>query len=211
WIADLLSIPVTTGFLAGISIHIIISQLPGVLGLPDPASHIMMQRLATLLGELGRTNPYTLAIGAGLLATILMSERIDSRIPGALIGLVLATVAVIALDLERRGVAVLGDVHGAFPVPSLPAVSFSRVAGLIPLTLIIVVTIMMQTAATTRSFPSRPDEPPDVDRDFIGVGAGSVLAGLIGAFPVDASPPRTAIVAESGGPPPPPPPPPAPP
>jgi MFS superfamily sulfate permease-like transporter len=58
---------------------------------------------------------------------------------------------------------------------------------------------MVQTAATTRSFPSDPDEPPDVDRDFIGVGAGSLLAGLVGAFAVNASPPRTAIVAESGG------------
>jgi sulfate permease, SulP family len=57
----------------------------------------------------------------------------------------------------------------------------------------------VQTAATTRSFPSDPDEPPDVDRDFVGVGAGSLLSGLIGAFPVDASPPRTAVVCETGG------------
>ena len=58
---------------------------------------------------------------------------------------------------------------------------------------------MVQTAATTRSFASDPNEPPDVNRDFIGVGAGSILSGLIGAFPVDASPPRTAIVSETGG------------
>jgi sulfate permease, SulP family len=58
--------------------------------------------------------------------------------------------------------------------------------------------IMVQTSATTRSFPDR-DQPPDVDRDFIGAGAGSVLAGLFGAFPVNASPPRTAVVSESGG------------
>jgi MFS superfamily sulfate permease-like transporter len=57
----------------------------------------------------------------------------------------------------------------------------------------------VQTAATTRSFPSDPDKPADVDRDFLGAGAGSVLAGLFGAFPVDASPPRTGIVSETGG------------
>jgi MFS superfamily sulfate permease-like transporter len=56
---------------------------------------------------------------------------------------------------------------------------------------------MMQTAATTRSFPAA-DELPDVDRDFIGAGVGSLLAGLIGAFPVNTSPPRTAITAEVG-------------
>jgi SulP family sulfate permease len=59
--------------------------------------------------------------------------------------------------------------------------------------------IMVQTAATTRSFPSDPNEPPDVDRDFLGAGVGSVLSGLIGAFPVNASPPRTAVVSETGG------------
>ena len=198
WVADLLSIPVTTGFLAGIAAHIVISQLPGVLGVPAPEG-AMLQRLAALVGELGRTNPYTLAIGAGVLAAILVSERIDGRIPGALIGLVAATVAVIAFGLEGRGVAVLGEVAGGLPVPSLPAVSVARLVALVPLALIVAITVMVQTAATTRSFPSRPGEPPDVDRDFIGVGAGSVLAGLIGAFPVDASPPRTAIVAESGG------------
>ena len=68
-----------------------------------------------------------------------------------------------------------------------------------PLTLIISIIVMVQTAATTRSFVSDPNQPPDVDRDFIGVGAGSILAGLIGGFPVNASPPRTAIVSETGG------------
>ena len=58
---------------------------------------------------------------------------------------------------------------------------------------------MVQTAATTRSFPSDPDGPADVDRDFLGAGAGSILAGLFGAFPVNASPPRTGIVSETGG------------
>src|SRR6202007_1829795 len=85
------------------------------------------------------------------------------------------------------------------PTLALPSVSIEQVAGLIPLALIVTITVMVQTAATTRSFPPDPDEAPDVDRDFIGVGAGNLFTGLIGAFPVDASPPRAAIVAESGG------------
>ena len=68
-----------------------------------------------------------------------------------------------------------------------------------PLALLIAIVVMVQTAATTRSFPSDPDKPADVDRDFLGAGAGSVLAGLFGAFPVNASPPRTGIVSETGG------------
>ena len=64
---------------------------------------------------------------------------------------------------------------------------------------LIAIVVMVQTAATTRSFPSDPDKPADVDRDFLGAGAGSLLAGLFGAFPVNASPPRTGIVSETGG------------
>ena len=198
WIADLLSIPVTTGFLAGISVHILISQLPEILGIAIPGGP-MLQRLAMLAAHLGETNPFTLVIGLGVLAMIAVSERIDARIPGALIGLALASAGVALLGLESRGVSVLGAVSAAVPALAVPDIPLGRLPGLVSLSLIIAVVVMVQTAATTRSFPSSPDEPPDVDRDFVGVGVGSILSGLIGAFPVNASPPRTAVVCETGG------------
>lgn len=58
---------------------------------------------------------------------------------------------------------------------------------------------MMQTAAVARSFPSTPGEAEDVSRDFVGVGAGSLLTGVTGSFAIDASPPSTAVVVEAGG------------
>jgi sulfate permease, SulP family len=198
WIADLLSIPVTTGFLAGISVHILISQLPAILGLPSPAGP-MLSRLAMLAGHLNETNPFTLVIGLGVLAIIALCERISAHIPGALIGLALASAGVALLGLESRGVSVLGAVAVALPAVAIPDIPAGRLASLVTLSLIISVVVMVQTAATTRSFLSDPDEPPDVDRDFVGVGAGSILSGLIGAFPVNASPPRTAVVCETGG------------
>ena len=159
----------------------------------------MLQRLATLAGHLGATNPFTLAIGLGVLGIISISERIDARIPGALVGLALASAAVVLLSLENRGVSVLGAVSVSLPALAIPEIPASGLASLVSLSLIIAVVVMVQTAATTRSFPSDPDEPPDVDRDFVGAGAGSLLSGLIGAFPVDASPPRTGVVCETGG------------
>jgi sulfate permease, SulP family len=198
WIADLLSIPVTTGFLVGISIHILISQLPGILGLTTPQGP-MLERLATLAEQLPRTNLFSLGIGVAVLALVAISERIDVRIPGALIGLIGAAFATVFLGLENRGVAVLGNIPAALPMIAIPDVAITRWLQLVPLTLIIALVVMVQTAATTRSFVSDSDQPPDVDRDFIGVGAGSILSGLIGGFPVNASPPRTAIVAETGG------------
>src|SRR6202047_3403959 len=78
WIADLLSIPVTIGFLAGISVHILISQLPAILGLPSPGGP-MLPRLADLAEQLPQTNLFSLVIGLGVLALIVISERIDVR------------------------------------------------------------------------------------------------------------------------------------
>jgi SulP family sulfate permease len=198
WIANLLSTPVTTGFLAGISVHILVSQMPGVLGLPTPSGP-MLDRIAVLARHLGEANLFTVCIGFGVLAVVAGSEAVSAKIPGALIGLVAATAAVIWAGLERKGVNVVGTVPGTLPTPSFPDVSSEHWVKLLPLAFLIAIVVMVQTAATTRSFPSDPDQPADVDRDFLGAGAGSLLAGLFGAFPVNASPPRTGIVSETGG------------
>ena len=198
WIADLLSIPVTIGFLAGISLHILISQFPVIMGLPAPGGPTL-HKLASLAERTDDANMFTLVIGFGVFAIIMLSEKIDARIPGALIGLALAGAAVVLLHLENRGVSVLGGISVDMPKLAIPVVSARQLTSLLSLGLIVSVVVMVQTAATTRSFPNDPDKPPDVNRDFIGVGVGSVFAGLIGAFPVNASPPRTAVVSETGG------------
>ncbi|MGJ5198644.1 SulP family inorganic anion transporter [Bradyrhizobium sp. HKCCYLRH1030] len=197
-IANLLSVPVTVGFLAGIAVHIIVSQLPGVLGLPSPSGPTLA-RIVTLAGELGKANGYTMLIGFGVLATITVCERISARIPGALIALTASTLFVLSAGLRGRGVPVIGEIAGTVPMPSVPLIGPEQWAKLVPLAFLIAVVVMVQTSATTRSFPSDPDRAADVDRDFLGAGAGSLLAGLFGAFPVNASPPRTGIVVETGG------------
>ena len=197
-IANLLSVPVTVGFLAGISVHILVSQLPGVLGVESPDGPTLA-RIGDIARHLGESNPYTIVIGFGVLAVVFISEAISAKIPGALIGLVVATLAVIAMGLESKGVKVVGTVPATLPKPTLPDIAPEQWARLVPLAFVIAIVVMVQTAATTRSFLSDPSKPADVDRDFLGAGAGSILAGIFGAFPVNASPPRTGIVAETGG------------
>ncbi|MGB0094606.1 MAG: SulP family inorganic anion transporter, partial [Solirubrobacteraceae bacterium] len=60
---------------------------------------------------------------------------------------------------------------------------------------VVALVVVTQSAATTRAFADQGGYEVDVGRDFLGVGAGSLVAGLVGAFPVDASPPRTAAAA----------------
>ena len=197
-IANLLSTPVMVGFLAGIAAHILVSQMPVVLGLTAPDGP-MLQKIWVLGRHVGEANLYTVAIGLGVLAVVAGSEKISARLPGALIGLVGATIAVIAANLESKGVGVVGSVPATLPAPQLPNIGPEQWAKLIPVSLLIAIVVMVQTAAVTRSFPSEPGKPADVDRDFLGVGAGSLVASLFGAFPVNSSPPRTGIVVETGG------------
>lgn len=196
WVAHLLSTPIITGFLAGIAVHIVVSQLPGLFGIEAPGG-TLADRVLAIGQALGGVNPYTTAIGIGVFLIILLTERIDMRIPGALAALILATLAVITFGLEKRGVAVLGALPGGLPQPVLPDLDDLR--QLVPLALILTLIVMMQTAAVIHSFPGPERQAPDTNRDFIGIGAGNLLSALGGAFPVNASPPRTAVVAEAGG------------
>jgi MFS superfamily sulfate permease-like transporter len=196
FVADLLSIPVTTGFLIGIAGHILVLQAPAALGLA-PGHGSLSQEALSLIARAPTANPWTLTIGLGVLAIMLVGEALSPRFPGALIGLCLAGMATVAFGLEARGVATLGPLTGGALHVSLPAMSWDDIRIVAPLAVLIAVVVMVQTAATTRSFPNSA-EGPDVNRDFIGVGAANAFAGLVGAFPVDASPPSTAVAAEAG-------------
>jgi len=120
WLATLLSIPITTGFLAGISVHIIVGELPTLLGVPNEQGHVLV-RLVHTFGQVGHTNPYPLGLGAGVLIVTIGAARISSRVPGALIGLVGAGLAVAFFHLGTRGVSLLGTLSVRLPGLALPA------------------------------------------------------------------------------------------
>jgi sulfate permease, SulP family len=199
WLATLLSIPVTTGFLAGISIHIVVGELPTLLGISEEKGHLLL-RLFHILGRMGEANPFALALGAGVLVVTLGTAKISSKVPGALIGVVGAGVAVALFQLQTRGVSVLGALSVALPRLALPSLPGAEELGhLVPLALVVAMVCIMQTSVVASTFPSEKGRPDNVSRDFAGVGVGSIVAGVIGSFPVDSSPPSTAIVVESGG------------
>jgi MFS superfamily sulfate permease-like transporter len=195
WISNLLSVPVTAGFLAGISVHIAASQLPVLCGLPAGTGGTVT-RLVNLAGNFGQANLYAVLLGLGVLAVTALTERLDAKWPGALIGVGAATLVTLVFAFERHGVTVLGAISP--PVPRFPTIwpTMEEISRLAPLSFLVAIVVMVQSAATTRSFPS--DSPPDIDRDFIGVGVANLVSGLVGGFPVNASPPRTAVVAEAG-------------
>lgn len=198
FVADLLSIPVTTGFLAGVAAHIVTSQAPSLMGLPAVHGPTPIQ-LWTLAHRAGSAHILPLALGLGVTAFIFAAEKLAPRFPGALVAVGGATLLTVVLDLEARGVETLGALARASLSLSLPPVTYDALRDTAGLALMVAAVAMMQTAATSRAFADDPARGADVDRDFIGVGAANLLAAFLGAFPVNASPPRTAIVAETGG------------
>jgi len=197
WIADLLSIPVTTGFLAGIAVHIIVGQLPAVLGI-SVASGSLPHEIAAVIAAVPQANPIAFAIGGGVLLVTALGERISSRIPGALIGLIAAGFAAAAFDLQAHGIALLGALPATLPHAGLPLLAVRDVARLVPIVLTVALVCLLQTSVVVRAYPADPDAPGDPSREYTAIGLGSLAAGLLGSFAVDASPPRTAIAAESG-------------
>jgi sulfate permease, SulP family len=198
WMADLLSYPVVVGFLAGIALHIVVSQLPGLLGVPAAQGHVLV-RLADAVRHVPQAEPSAVIVGGSVLVVAIGGHWLGPKVPGALIGLVLAALAAWQFGLADRGLATLEPLSLGFSTFAFASLGLSDIVHLLPLSLTVALVCMMQTAAVARSYPSDPTVPDDASRDFAGVGVGNLLAGVTAAFPVDASPPNTAVVAETGG------------
>jgi sulfate permease, SulP family len=198
WIAEFLSTPIITGFLAGIAVVIVVHQIPDLLGLAA-TSGSTVHRIVLAAGHLSQTNGWALGMAAGVLVVIVVAEHVDRRLPGALIGLVGSAILVAALKLHADGVVVLGTLAHGPPRFGLAGVSWSTLGSVVPIAAVVALVVVTQSAATSRAFADQGHYDVDVGRDFLGVGAGSIVAGLAGAFPVNASPPRTAAVAAASG------------
>jgi high affinity sulfate transporter 1 len=198
WIAEFLSTPITTGFLSGVGVIIVVHQLPDFFGLPA-TSGSDQHRFFYVIDHLSEVQLGALLMGLGVMAVVIVSARINRRIPGALIALVGSIVLVHVFDLSAHGVPVLGTIHSGAPHFGLTGLSWSTVSELFPLSGVVALVVITQTAATTRAFAAQGEYDVDAGRDFLAVGAGSVLAGLVGSFPVDASPPRTGALVNAGG------------
>ena len=198
WIAEFLSTPVITGVLAGIAVVIIARQIPLILGVPS-TGQTTVDRLRGVVDQLGNVNGWSLAIGIGVLCLIGAAQKIDHRLPGTLIALIVSALVVNAFGLaSHHGVAVVGHVQPGLPDVRVPSLSLSQLRKLPGTVLTVVFLCIAQTAATVRNVGDRTPATGDFNRELIAVGGGSIAAGFIGALAVDTSPPNTAILRSSG-------------
>jgi len=198
WMGEFLSTPVITGVLAGIAVQIAVRQVPAILGLPGGGG-TLPSRVRKIAEQIGHVNGWSVAIAAAVLAIVVLAERVDRRIPGALAGFVLSILAVAGLGLTSHGVAVLGPVHGGAPAFAVPSASLADVRQLIGPALTIAFICLAQTSAVMRTTGVSSPGTAELNRDLVAIGAGSLAAGLSGSFAVNSSPPRTQVVTAAGG------------
>jgi len=197
FIADFLAKSVVTGFIFGLAITIIIGQLPKLLGVPGGGGSTIGQ-LQTLIGNLPDTNPWTLAVGGGALALILVLRAISRKIPGPLVALVLGILAVTAFDLTAHGVSVVGAVETGIPRPGIPPISLLDIPFLAAGAAGIVFLAVGESLGAARAFAARHRYEIDADQELVALGAANLSAGLFGGFTVDASLSQSATGEAAG-------------
>ncbi|MFO7778589.1 MAG: SulP family inorganic anion transporter [Nitriliruptoraceae bacterium] len=198
WIAEFLSKPIVSGFVFGLSVVIIIGELPSLLGLERVDGAVYQRALATLaaLPELDAT---TALIGLGGLAVLFVGNAITRQVPWALLVVVAALVASATWSLADRGVAVVGEVPRGLPVPALPPIAWSDVASLVVPAMGLALVGLAETLSAARLFAAQGGYRIDPDQEFVATGAANVASGLFGGLGVAGSLSKTAAVARAGG------------
>lgn len=198
WLADFLSLPIVAGFMSGIGIIIIVHQLPRVFGVTSGGASVA-SRLSSLANQLGHVNAWSMVLALGTLLAMVVGEKINPRLPTALVAVVGATVLASLLSLSHHGVQELGSVVAGVPTWRLHWFSLHQWGVIVTTALTLVVVIISQSAATARAAADEIGVADDLNRDFVGIGMANVVAGLCGAMPVNASPARTTVTRLAGG------------
>ncbi len=197
FVADLLSKPVRVGYLVGLSVTIIVGQLPKLFGFSVDGGNVIAE-FRNFLINLDLTNPWTLAVGTLCLVIILGLKRWAPRLPGILIAVVAAIAVTVLFDLSAKGVDLVGMLPQGFPSPSFPKVETSDLAPLATAALGITLVAIGDTISTSAGFASRREYEIDSDQEMVGIGSANLLAGLFQGFPVSTSGSRTAVAEQSG-------------
>jgi high affinity sulfate transporter 1 len=199
FVTELLSKPIRYGYMNGIALTVILSQLPKLFGFSIDAKGPVRQMVAIVQQVLaGQSNLVTLAIGAGSLALILLLKRYP-RIPGTLLAVVLATILVGALELATRaGVAILGALPQGLPRPSLPLIGTDDLLPVLTGGLAVALVSFADTSVLSRTYAARMRVPVDPNQEMVGLGIANFAGGFFQGFPISSSSSRTPVAEAAG-------------
>ncbi len=192
FLAELLSRPVLVGYLTGIALVMISSQLENVTGVPVEGGTFLAD-LGSFVGHLDQAHLPTLLLSAAVLTFLLVTGALLPRAPGPLLAVLFAAAATVAFSLDRLGVQVIGAVPEGLPVPGLPSVTAADIVNLLLPAIGVAIVAYSDNMLTGRAFAARHGHPLDADQEMLAVGAANIAAGLVAGFPVSSSGSRTVI------------------
>ena len=200
FVTDLLSKPVRYGYMNGIALTVLLSQLPKLFGFSVDADGVIPEAQAFLRGVAdGETNTVALLLGVASLLVILACKRWWPKIPGVLVAVVGATVAVGAFDLAQRyDLKVVGPLPQGLPSFQLPGVGAEDIPALLAGAFGIALVSFADTSVLSRTFAIRGGYRVDSNQELVALGAANVAAGFFQGFPISSSSSRTPV-AESAG------------
>ena len=198
FLANFLSRTVLVGFLTGVGIQVAVGQLPDMLGVTAVGGQTL-PKLVHTVRALPHVHWADVAISIAVIVVVVVARWINRRIPGLLIAVIIAIIVSWASDLSGHGVAVVGSVPRGLPSLSLPALGRRDVAALLGAAVSMFVVILAQSAATSRAYAAKYEEPFSEATDLVGLGAANAAAAFTGTFVVNGSPTKTQIVDSAGG------------
>ena len=199
FVTELLSKPIRYGYMNGIALTVLISQLPKLFGFSIEGAGPVRDTVA-IFGAIadGQANWTAFAVGAGTLAIILLLKP-WKQVPGLLIGVVAATIAVALLDLDASaGVKVLGPLPQGLPAFVLPWVSDTDLVQVVIGGSAAAMIAFADTSVLSRTYAAKTRTHVDPNQEMIGLGAANLAAGLFQGFPISSSSSRTPVAETAG-------------
>ncbi|HYN59662.1 MAG TPA: SulP family inorganic anion transporter [Rubrivivax sp.] len=199
FVTELLSKPIRYGYMNGIALAVIISQLPRLFGFASGSDGPPSQAVAFVRALWhGQTNLAALGLGTLALLLILWLKRWP-RVPGMLIALVTASAAVATWQLdERAAVAVLGAVPQGLPAFAIPWIAPADLLPVLTGSLAVALVAFADTSVLSRSYAQRLGGPVDPNQEMVALGAANLAAGFFQGFPISSSSSRTPLAEAAG-------------
>ncbi|MCC0344035.1 SulP family inorganic anion transporter [Pseudomonas aeruginosa] len=198
FIASFLSRPILVGYLNGIGLSLLVGQLGKLFGYEAATSGFVAGILA-LLENLLHIHWPTLILGSLSLLLMVLLPRRFPQLPGALCGVLLASLAAALLGLDRYGVELLGEVPAGLPQLSWPQTSLEELKSLLRDATGITVVSFCSAMLTARSFAARHGYSINANHEFVALGLANIGAGVSQGFAISGADSRTAVNDMVGG------------
>jgi high affinity sulfate transporter 1 len=192
WVADYFSRPVLLGYIHGVAVVLVISQLGKLLGLSIGARE-PLDRLYEVGSEIGQVSGATVVLSVVALVVLFLFRFFVPRVPGSLV-VVLAAIGVSwAFDLKGHGIGVVGPIPSGLPHVTVPTPSLHDVVQLLPAAAGVFLVSFADEILTARAFAGKHHEHVRAGQELLAMGAANAAAGFTQAFCIGASGSRTAV------------------